>query len=138
MVRPSKSKEEEPPGNHTPNHHGYAGEKGREGRVVEAVDGDGGDGEGAGTPVTEQPPQLGIDDTAFVSTGQRSSVVSAGEAEGGKRGSVVELGGTDRGSVGGEVEGGQRGSAVETGSSAGIIVVSQLSHPYCVAMVMRI
>ena len=98
MVRPSKSKETEPTGaNHTPNHHGQA--NGEVGGQLEDVDG----GENkskdeqqeessVSTPDKEQPPQLGIDETAFVSTGQRSSVVSA-SGEGEKRRSVVAVGG---------------------------------------------
>ena len=117
MVRTPKSKEAEPPAgaNHTPNHHGI--DNGEVDGRQEAVDGkgeEGEEGEGAGTPVTEQPPQLGIDDTAFVSTGQRSSVVSSGEGErGGKRSSVVSA-----------EEGGKRGSVVSVEGSSGLVVVS--------------
>lgn len=104
MVRPSKSKEleVEPVENHIPNHHGDSssdilGERGVDKTAEE-------DGErDPGTPVMETPPQLGIDDTAFVSymasPGQRTSIVSTGEGEereggAGKRGSVVSVEGS--------------------------------------------
>ncbi len=115
MVRMPKSKEAEPTGeNHTPNHHGNDNGEVVAGRV-EAVDGE---GEGARTPVTEQPLQLGIDDTAFVSTGQRSSVVSAGGGDRGKRGSVVE----------GERE--KRGSVISIEGNSRLVVVSKIMDSY--------
>lgn len=101
MVRPSKSKEVEPVDNHTPNHlengRGISLE-GPEG-VVEGEELVGGD---SGTPVAKQPPQLGIDDTAFIEASpvQRRSVVdTAGETGGedlleSKRGSVISIEGS--------------------------------------------
>ncbi len=122
MVRPSKSKELEaqemqPLDNHVS--HCYkngsslspraVGTEGEEGRME-----GGGRDELAeeGAPVEELvPPQLGIDETAFVSeiSPKRDSVVSAGGG-GGKRGSVVSAGGG----------GGKRDSVI---SESGVLVV---------------
>lgn len=122
IVRTPKSKEAEPLLNHIHHHGTENGDVvGRE-NGAEQLDGEKreeekreGDGEGeTTTPVTEQPPQLGIDDTAFVSS-QRSSVVSAGEGAG-KRGSVVS---TEEGEGGGK-----RGSIVCVEGSRGLVVVS--------------
>ena len=100
MVRPSKSKESTPPlSNHTPSHYGNqnGGSLLQDGDMNEPDRGEMEEEseDGSRTPVEEIAPQLGIDDTAFVSTGsptQRNSVVSGSGEEGGKRGSVVSVG----------------------------------------------
>lgn len=102
MVRPSKSRESAPAENHTPNHVGTELENGDLPQAEESVawgDEEAGD---LPTPKETKPPQLSIEDTAFVeatSPAQRNSLVGrshdqqAGDDEG-KRRSVVSVEGS--------------------------------------------
>ncbi len=88
MIRPSKSNDGQPMGNHTPNHHSnkesVPAEQANSVREAEEEE----------EEVFEVEPQLGIDDTAFVS--ERKSILSTEGKEGeesNRRDSVILVAG---------------------------------------------
>lgn len=137
MIRPSKSKEGQPVDNHTPSRYGNQNGSKNGDSLVEGTDV--GETEEVQkklelrTPVQEHVPQLGIDDTAFVSDdaspGHRSSLVSKEGGGAAKRTSVVEGGAAKRIALGEEEEeGGSKRSSLVLGEEGGATVSKSLSR----------